>query len=642
MSSEANAMILCLQRDTTSRISALNISYARKPSSVFHLNTKPIDVNTQVIDYLNQLQDKQFEGKPLSQLLMHKNWGLWQFLPSYLFYHLRLSIEIADRLKNIVETHRPNTIQPCDASSVMDREIWKTCITETCRIYNIHLDNTALHHRPVQKGIEKLKEWGFTLPALMQKRYGLKKHGANLGQKFLQKPAKPGSILFVSSPTYWVPEPGQKTCYDEQMSPVAQTLKQFGETHFTGIDTPYYIHGEKSVAQLKQKIDQDTLIHWGVFDAFENDHVRNTTKHAARQFKQLWHRLKNLPAFHELFNYGEFRLWPILYPHLRNIFLKTLPEIIREIEIAARILDFIQPKAVVFTYEQGPYQRSLILESARRKIPTIALQHGAYVRNCDDLLHTKITADPINEPCGFAVPTLTCVYGPYYQDVLTRTGHYKPENVMVSGHWRYDTFANSHQSQTRDMLRHSFQIPDTSPVVISILTGGLDSMQHINTSLQALKNNPDVTILIKFHPREQTHALMELIDSFALPNCKIIHDRLQDILTLSDLVIMEDTCTTVIEAALFNTPTIIGSYDHRIWDSGFAEAGVCLKVHTVEEMKAAIDKLLHDKCIQEQMANPRPAFIHDRFYLQDGQAAQRVAHKIIELTTALPEPQLAC
>ena len=602
LASQDGKLELRLERDQTSRIGSVVVSHRHVGSSTSDWipNTGVIDVNSLVIEFLNSLQRKQVGTTPLTELLVHRGWGLWQFLPSYLFYWLRLSIEIAERLSDIVSTTQARSLLALQTST-RDQQVWSACVEQICATHGLRHVGAAAPPRMDLALARHLRNMGLRRPNLLHPHHRLRRSAKEYGAHLLPSDHRSGAILFVSLPTHWVKR--NQGHYDDQMTPIAEELRSLGEERLVGMDTPYYTHGSKSIESFRHKVSSDRLIRWTAFDSFESRAARSVERSARRRFRRMWKQLSARSDFKALFDYRGIHMWPILAPHLRDVFHRTLPEVVRAVEIASRALDTLNPKAVVLTYEQGPYQRALILEASRRGIPTFGLQGGALNGNCEDVLHAGITANPVAKPFGFAVPTITFLWGEYFRRVLTENGHFPPESLMVTGHWRYDAMAVMRAGSTGGHTCPD-KGTDMAGKTVVVLTGGLDSLSHLRVALGALRSFTGLRVLIKLHPREQTDAPVALIKSFGYSDENIVDGQLQHLLSVADMVITEDSCSTVVEAALFDKPAIVGSYDNRLWDASYEEEGICLKVHAdghlplkVGAYPAKIRVLLHQDII---------------------------------------------
>ena len=97
--------------------------------------------------------------------------------------------------------------------------------------------------------------------------------------------------------------------------------------------------------------------------------------------------------------------WPIVRDELAGIALLQWPWSARAMDEAAAALDACRPRVVVTYAEAGGWGRAIVLESRRRGIPSVGLQHGFIYRHWLNYLHEpdEMTPDP-GARCRSGVP----------------------------------------------------------------------------------------------------------------------------------------------------------------------------------------------------------------------------------------------
>ena len=91
--------------------------------------------------------------------------------------------------------------------------------------------------------------------------------------------------------------------------------------------------------------------------------------------------------------------WPVIREELAGIALLQWPWSARAMDEAAAVLNARRPRTVVTYAEAGGWGRAIVLESRRRGIPSVGLQHGFIYRHWLNYLHEpdEMAADP-SEP----------------------------------------------------------------------------------------------------------------------------------------------------------------------------------------------------------------------------------------------------
>ncbi len=137
--------------------------------------------------------------------------------------------------------------------------------------------------------------------------------------------------------------------------------------------------------------------------------------------------------------------WPIVREELAGVALLQWPWSARAMDEAAAALDACRPR-VVFTYaEAGGWGRAIVLESRRRGIPSVGLQHGFIYRHWLNYLHEpdEMTTDlDQREDRGFPSPTLTLLFDQYAARHLADNGRFRTDSLAVTGSPRLDALAS--------------------------------------------------------------------------------------------------------------------------------------------------------------------------------------------------------
>ena len=101
--------------------------------------------------------------------------------------------------------------------------------------------------------------------------------------------------------------------------------------------------------------------------------------------------------------------WPVVREQLAGIALLQWPWSARAMDEAGATLDVHRPAVVVTYAEAGGWGRAIVLESRRRAIPSVGLQHGFIYRHWLNYLHEpdEMAADTgAADDRGFPSPTL--------------------------------------------------------------------------------------------------------------------------------------------------------------------------------------------------------------------------------------------
>lgn len=235
-------------------------------------------------------------------------------------------------------------------------------------------------------------------------------------------------------------------------------------------------------------------------------------------------------------------------------------------------------------------------------IPTIGIQHG--VLNDLRCIHTKNEIGTEN-PNHCQIPTMTAVYGTADKEFLIKKGNYPEKSVIVTGNQRYDILAKADKLFDKKRICKELKL-EPNKKIITVTTQVFPSIKDRELLTQivkdALKNSPDIQLIIKVHPTETTEFYNRIIGN----NKKTILTKYDifKVLYISDALIT--VCSTAgLEAAILEKPIIVvkSIEDSQLTD--YSEKGIALEAYNAKELQEAIEKVLYDKKTRERLAKNR-------------------------------------
>lgn len=243
---------------------------------------------------------------------------------------------------------------------------------------------------------------------------------------------------------------------------------------------------------------------------------------------QLLERHKNHPIFGHSF--------------FRESFFKTMKTAVGAVNGVTWLFERHPVAAVVLGSTNEVIGRSLAIMASRRRIPSIATQHGL-----------------IGNEQGFlpVFASRLAVHGRDEQEFYASRGVNKRE-VVVTGHPRFDVF-RTNPAGNRNSLHAKYKINPAHKTVL-VVTNQIRDMATWSTYITKLAGYPNVTVLIKPHRNEVVKdKLGDYYDlAKAHPNIKVLADKgdqLKVILPLVDAAVTE-LSTAGLEAMLSGTPVL--------------------------------------------------------------------------------------
>ena len=205
--------------------------------------------------------------------------------------------------------------------------------------------------------------------------------------------------------------------------------------------------------------------------------------------------------------------WPIVRDELAGIALLQWPWSARAMDEAAAVLDAHQPRVVVTYAEAGGWGRAIVLESRRRGIPSVGIQHGFIYRHWLNYLHEpdEMTTDEgQREDRGFPNPTLTLLFDDYASRHLVDNGRFPSDALAVTGSPRLDALAHDVAGLTpAEIDRARAEAGAGANALVLVTTKHREARAVLGTFLDAAASLSGVHVAIKTHPAETPEVYAE-------------------------------------------------------------------------------------------------------------------------------------
>jgi hypothetical protein len=333
--------------------------------------------------------------------------------------------------------------------------------------------------------------------------------------------------------------------------------------------------------------------------------------------------------------------WPIVRQELAGIALLQWPWSARAMDEAAAALDACRPRVVVTYAEAGGWGRAIVLESRRRGIPSVGLQHGFIYRHWLNYLHEpdEMTTDVEHgADQGFPSPTLTLLFDEYAARHLTDKGRFRPDSLAVTGSPRLDALASDVTRLTPSEIDQARTLAGAgSRTLVLVTTKHREAHGVLGTLLDAAASLSGVHLAIKTHPAETPEVYAELVAGHPGVTVLPAFAPLAPLLRASRAVVTVNS-TVALDAAVLGVPALVIGLPNNL--SPFVEAGIMAGVtgtDTAETASAhdrilrALKQVLYDEEFRGGLALAQRAFLTRFNIAADGQAAERAAEAIVKL-----------
>lgn len=592
----------------------------------------------------DDIQDAKIGDTSIIDFIRYDSVSMWQFLPSYIwpqFFHV---VQIIDTLLQIVERTKPQKMIALHGNDRFEQH-WIGSVQEVCKKCNIPVvfveHATATKEHPVRTILKKtVRLFGYhsMLPydlkdAVFHWRLRRASRNGNASQTVgrNQNLSDEKPLIFATVARNWRPVPGDASGkkYDEQFYPLLPSLRALGYERFIGLDCPY---GDRVVplqTLIERRQSPESGFVWQSFYAYGRTMARRRSRlDAKKTFGRQWDVLRNDTNFLNTFTYKGVPLLPALYNDLKNAFERLLP-ICAEMRYTARVLlQEERPKAVVATYETGPYQRALFIEAKRLGIPTVGLMHGMIFRNHYDYMHRRVSPT-LNRDSAFTIGDRMCVWGEFWKRNLTEYGHYPQDSVVVTGNWRLAgleqkaVFIERAKELRREICRNE------GDRLVLILTAGERGEVFVENAVEALSVSSQNKLVVKLHPNDEREDVFYLLANMKSTYAFRKIDELTTGFLAADVVVSQAS-TTIAEAVHFDRPVIWANlFEVKGWED-YLKHNAVLYTTTVEELPDLVEKALYDSETVEGLRQARKRMNSD-YFLETENPAYTVAKAIDDL-----------
>lgn len=334
-----------------------------------------------------------------------------------------------------------------------------------------------------------------------------------------------------------------------------------------------------------------------------------------------WKKLKHNSAFSDSLQCDGIPL-NSLEQYFDMFFKYDVFQALLYIELMKRAIEITKAKAIVVMCEYCIFGKAAIIAGKIQGVPTIAIQHGIITPTHPGYVYNKEDKDEM------ILPDITCVYGQYHHDLLTKDSIYEPEQVIITGQPRYDLLGQLDKIYSKKRFLEKYEIsPEHKLVLWTTQSHGLsdeENTKNLVAMFKAIQNLRNITLIIKQHPGErkkdtkriEQYLINDKINAVIVPKSSNIYEQI----FVCDLLITR-TSTTAMEAVALNKPVIVLNLDDGTDYAGYVEEGVACGVYKDEDLTTAIDELLQD---DSRLAKNRDKYIEKYLYKIDGKASERV------------------
>ena len=328
-----------------------------------------------------------------------------------------------------------------------------------------------------------------------------------------------------------------------------------------------------------------------------------------------------------------YDLWPVVAEELRGIADLQFPWSARAMDEAGAALDALAPGVVVTYAEAGGWGRALMLEARRRRIPSVALQHGFIYRHWLNYQHEPDEMGPSEanpDDRGFPRPDCTLVFDELTREHLVARGRFPEDSVQVTGSARLDALVAAARAMD-DGARHALRarLGAGAGTAIALVAAKHAQLGSAYAALvEAARAMPEMRLVVKPHPAEGAGPYRAAADGVA--NVVIAPPDLGlGPLTAVASVLVTANSTAALEAMPLGVPALVVALPNNL--SPFVEAGAMAGAESPGAIEPALRALLYDRKMRLALEAAQGAFMRRYRIEADGGAARRAADATLAL-----------
>jgi hypothetical protein len=583
------------------------------------------------IEMARSLGSKKFnDNKHLIKFLEYNKTSLWWFVNANFYrYHLKHVIRLVETLFCIIDQERPKKVTIIDDKSVLSKTVIAVCEAKGIPmqplpmgwclwsriILNFIIETILLHIKPQLRKMRGFLRYKIS--------HFLKKDIIHGDRKIFL--ASMGRESIVADPVT-----GERKVEDSVLNCL---VKELSNDKATKIVFLYKSLGRFGL-KLPKEAYNDERVNYKPWEWYLSPKIRRNISFGRRVINEKWRWLKKDSSFKAIFNYKGVDLWKVCKKEIERLFILELPIIIEYIELSKEILRIEKPDIIVVASEISKDNKALVLAGNFTNTPVLAVQHG-FIFDADDYLidYSCTEKELYEEPFKESIfPQKFAIYGDATKNILLKEIKYPfKERIEVTGQPRYDDLIKKKEVFDKKRICIDWGIDPTKRIVLIgsqtfHVAGNKESF--CRSIILALKDNPQLQIVIKPHPSEHESWYRRLANEIG---AKLVilppkSDILKAIFVCDVLVTFYST--VALDAVVLGRPVVTINLTGNPDPIPYARDGVAIGVYKENDIALAIKEVLENPTIRRRLELAREGYLKEHLYRLDGNATKRVVDLI--------------
>jgi len=360
---------------------------------------------------------------------------------------------------------------------------------------------------------------------------------------------------------------------------------------------------------------------------YRDKEIEAEIKYLQKQIKKAVREFQKMNIYHEIFNDGDYTLWPKLKNAFNWLFLFHFPLMAPQVVIARHLLKRY-PISLIFSPDlPDPRVRVYALLSRQLNIPLFEVQFGP---NGEEGVEWR-----------FNIADRIATWGKNTYQKLLKHG-VNSDIISITGTPRHDYMAKKVSKLEILEMRNLLGIPEGVKMILCASTyqqkeydslsdpGLLISMKK--AVFEAADQIEGLVLVVKPHPLENVDETKKIIGKFK--NIVVVDSKM-------DIRLLIKTCdafvgfgtTATVDSLIAKKLTICPSFPGWIWSDIFVESNATIVPRTPGEIVSAFRKVANGSCeeVIVQLEFARQKFLEELAFKCDGSASERIGLMAMEL-----------
>jgi len=595
------------------------------------------DIEDEALKWLRSFPNiKIRDNKNIKEIMVYDGISLWWlvdelfYLSPYVFHQVRDIVKQVIILDHVTKAEEPSVIYYAQNDTPVSRAIEFIC--ESKNIATVKVSHSSGIKRFLS---QKRKEIIYTYGPWLQ-MFVRKACWAVLGRSSRSRMILGGKRILRFGGDNWVDVYDEATGEIKKGDPyygsVTDLLKGSYDIVSVGIPTKDW-----GIKTMKEMAQQQRVI-YRPFEYYLSRQIILKALKASKDLHRDYQSLAKCGGFRQSLNLRDMPLYDLVEQNLSLFFSRGyLTRLVTIVEMVKRMIEAESPDAILIGDSPIP-QRAIIAVAKSKGIPTIATMHGADMSPYGArFYHVPEDIGPNGEATIPYCPVTDkfVVTGKHDRDILVKRAAFPKEDVII-GVPRYDILAKADSVFDRKGIFNRLNLDPTKKLVTWMTQSHSYTPQvnkrNIIAVYNAIESFKGIQLVVKLHPGEDQKAPLYREDKTLKPTIIGGFGAITfELLYASDIVITH-YCTTAIEALMLDKPVIVIDFSGRPIPVPYVEAGATVGIYKEDALASAIEALLYNEGARQRLAKAREKFISEGNYKPDGQASQRVADLITQMS----------